>query len=53
MLIKRLYLPRVVDPFLVGTKFMAEDIFTKALGPTAFFQFRDYLLNLRSVPGCN
>ena len=40
MLIKRLYLLRVVDPFLVCTKFMPADIFTKALEPTAFFQFR-------------
>ena len=52
MLIKRLYLLRVVDPFLVGTKFMVADIFTKALEPTAFFLFRDYLLNLQSGPGC-
>ena len=29
MLIKRLYMLRIVDPFLVGTKFMAADIFTK------------------------
>ena len=52
MLIKRLYLLRVVDPFLVGTKFMAADIFTKALERTSFFQFRNYLLNLQSAPGC-
>ena len=52
MLMKRLYLLRIVDPFLVGTKFMAADIFTKTLEPTAFFQFRDYLLNLQSGPGC-
>ncbi len=41
---------RIVNPFLVSTKFMAADIFTKALDLTAFFQFRDYLLNLQGGP---
>ena len=34
------------------TKFMTADLFMKALEPTAFFMFRDYLLNLQSGPGC-
>ena len=52
IMINRLYALRVVEPHLVGTKFMVADLFTQAIiEPSAFFQFRDYLLNLQNGPG--
>jgi hypothetical protein len=51
MMTKRLYALPVVEPHLVSTKFMGADLFTKAIvEPAAFFQFRDYLLNLQNGP---
>ncbi len=49
---KRLYALCVVEPHLVGTEFTVANLFTKAIvEPAAFFQFRDYLLNLQNEPG--
>ena len=51
MMIKRLYALRVVEPHLVGTKSMVEDLFINAIvEPAAFFRFRNYLLNLQNEP---
>ena len=52
MMIKQLYALRVAEPHLVGTKSMVADLFTKVIvEPAAFFQLRDYLLNLQNGPG--
>ena len=52
MAVKRLYVLRIIEPHLVGTKSMVADVFTKAMiEPAAYFKFRDYLLNLQNGPG--
>ena len=50
LIVKRLYTLLVVSPFLVLTKFMVADIFTKALDRDAFITFRDYMLNVENGP---
>ena len=50
LIVKRLYTLLVVRPFLVLTKFMVADIFTKALDRDAFITFRDYMLNVENGP---
>jgi hypothetical protein len=49
--VKRFYQELVVVPYLVGTKYMAADMYTKALDQQAFFALRDYTLNLDNGPG--
>jgi hypothetical protein len=51
MTVKRFYQELVVVPYLVGTKYMAADMYTKALDQQAFFALRDYTLNLDNGPG--
>ena len=51
MTVKRFYQQLVVVPYLVGTKHMAADIYTKALDQQTFFSLRDYTLNLDGGPG--
>ena len=45
MLIKRAVLMLLLMPFLVGTKDMIADIFTKALEKGSFIKFRDIIMN--------
>ena len=45
-----LYMKCVVAPWLVPTKFMVADIFTKMLDRDAFFLCRSYLMNLDNAP---
>jgi len=51
MAAKRFYQMLIVVPYLVGTKDMAADIFTKALDSTPFFHLRGCMLNLDNGPG--
>jgi hypothetical protein len=51
MTVKRFYQELVVVPYLVSTKYMAADMYTKALDQQAFFALRDYTLNLDNGPG--
>mmetsp|Transcript_30169 Transcript_30169/g.96194 ORF Transcript_30169/g.96194 Transcript_30169/m.96194 type:complete len:154 (-) Transcript_30169:264-725(-) len=48
MLIKHLYSRDVIQPYLVPTRQMAADIFTKALDGPSFYVFREYVMNLRT-----
>ena len=50
LIVKRLYMKCVVAPWLVPTKFMVADIFTKMLDRDAFFLCRSYLMNLDNAP---
>ena len=50
LIVKRLYTLLVVSPFLILTKFMIADVFTKALDRDAFITFRDYMLNVENGP---
>ena len=50
LIVKRLYMKYVVAPWLVPTKFMVADIFTKMLDRDAFFLCRSYLMNLDNAP---
>ena len=40
----------VIHPLLVGTKVMAADMLTKALGAVAFYLYRDNALNMNNAP---
>ena len=51
MTVKRFYQQLVVILYLVGTKHMAADIYTKALAQQTLFSLRDYTLNLNGGPG--
>jgi hypothetical protein len=51
MTVKRFYQLLVVMPYLIKTKHMAADMFTKALDAPTFYAFRDYALNLNNGPG--
>ena len=50
MLVKRLYMLRVIAPWLIATESMGADILTKAMHSTGFFQMRGYLLNSGHAP---
>ena len=45
LLIKRAVLMLLLKPFLIGTKDMIADIFTKALEKGSFIKFRDIIMN--------
>ena len=51
MAAKHFYQMLIVVPYLVGTKDMVADIFTKALDAAPFFHLRGYMLNLDNGPG--
>lgn len=50
LIIKRLYSLLIVAPWLVSTKLMTADIFTKALEHEAFVKCRNELLNVENAP---
>jgi len=51
MTVRHFYQRLAVVPYLVGTKHMAADIYTKAFDQQTFFSLRDYTLNLDGGPG--
>mmetsp|Transcript_20089 Transcript_20089/g.50122 ORF Transcript_20089/g.50122 Transcript_20089/m.50122 type:complete len:162 (-) Transcript_20089:192-677(-) len=46
MLVKRLYMKGVIEPYLVPTSNMVADIFTKSLDRNVFAKHRNYMLNV-------
>jgi len=51
MLVKRLYMKGVIEPYLVPTSSMVADIFTKSLDRNVFARHRDYMLNSAQAAG--
>ena len=49
MLFKRATLMLLLIPYLISTKFMTADMFTKALDKGTFIKFRDIIMN-NNVP---
>ena len=51
MLVKRLYMLRIVIPMLVATEYMVADALTKPLDRSKLVRFRNYMLNQDHGPG--
>ena len=47
MVIKWLFMHLVVKTYVILTKYMVADIFTKALPPETFLRLRDRLMNIK------
>ena len=48
LLIKRAVLMLLLIPYLVSTRFMVADMFTKALDKGSFVKFRDVIMNCQA-----